>query len=383
MRKPGRAQPAAIIAAESYHAPEAVTEPPLHNDVEIPPPAPEARTVYIAGLFLVAVAAVFYVAADIILPIVVALVLTLVLQPAMRVLVRLRVPRGLAAVLLLLLLFGLLAAIVTALSGPAGNLARSLPQDLPKLQQRLSFLGEPIAAFQRLVGRAQALLSVTTIHPLAVTLDGNGLPDRLLYGTRYLVSGIGQTVLVLFFLLVAGDRFLRRLVEVLPRFHNKRQAVEIAQRIERDISAYLVTITVMNALVGIATGIAVALCGLGDPVFWGTLAFLLNYVPILGPIVGIVIFLLAGLLAIDTLWVAILPAGLYLCIHLLEGEAITPLLLARRFTINPVLIIIGLIFWYWMWGIPGAILATPMLAIIKIICDEIRPLAPFGHVIEG
>jgi predicted PurR-regulated permease PerM len=99
--------------------------------------------------------------------------------------------------------------------------------------------------------------------------------------------------------------------------------------------------------------------------------------------IGLLTFTLAGLLSISTLWGALLPAGLYLAIHLVEGETITPMLLARRFTLNPVLVILALIFWYWMWGVPGAILAVPMLAIAKIICDRIQKLAALGHFLEG
>jgi AI-2E family transporter len=139
-------------------------------------------------------------------------------------------------------------------------------------------------------------------------------------------------VLFLFFLLVSGDIFLHRLVEILPRFSSKRQVVEISQHIESDISAYLVTITIMNAAVGIAMALAMWLTGVGDPILWGTVAFLLNYVPILGTALGALIFLLAGLLTIDPLWQALLPAALYLGLHLIEGETVTPMLLARRFT---------------------------------------------------
>ncbi len=103
---------------------------------------------------------------------------------------------------------------------------------------------------------------------------------------------------------------LRRLVEILPQFKNKRQAVDIFQQIESDVSAYLFTITIMNLAVGVATGTVMALCGVGDPVLWGTVAFLLNYIPILGPMIGVVVFVLAGLLSITPLWGAFLPAGL-------------------------------------------------------------------------
>ena len=360
-----------------------LTIAPVSPDEIDEPSPPDLKTVFLGGLFILAVIAVCYGAADVVLPIVIAFVLMLVLQPAMRALENLQIPHVVAALLLICLLFGAFAGIVTVLSGPLSNWVQHLPEGLPKLQERLSFLSEPIAAFQRLAARVQALIHIAGPSPMPVTMDGSALGDRLLYGTRYFVSGVGQTVLVLFFLLVAGDTFLRRLVEILPRFRTKRQAVEIWQQIERDVSAYLATITIMNAGVGIATGIVAAFCGLGDPLLWGTVAFLLNYVPILGPIVGVIVFLLAGLLAIDTLWLAFLPAGLYLGIHLLEGEAITPVLLARRFTINPVLVIISLIFWYWMWGVPGAILATPMLAITKIVCDRVQSLSAFGHFIEG
>jgi predicted PurR-regulated permease PerM len=159
--------------------------------------------------------------------------------------------------------------------------------------------------------------------------------------------------------------------------------VDISQQIEADISAYLLTITAMNAAVGVATGVAMYLCGLGDPLLWGATAFLLNYVPILGPLFGTVIFLLAGMLSFDSLWWALLPPALYFGIHLAEGETLTPMLLARRFTLNPVLVILSLVFWFWMWGVPGAILAVPMLAVLKIVSDRVRPLKALGHVLEG
>ena len=348
------------------------------------PAAPGVANVFLGGLLLLASLAACYLAAAILLPIVVAFVLMLVLQPAMRVLQRLHVPRLIAAIFIILVFFGALVGIGMMLSGPAASWAQKLPSGIPKLQERLSFLSEPIAAFQRLMSRAESLTQLKTQSgPLPVTLAGAGLSERLLDSTRAVVSGMLEIVLVLFFLLMAGDTFLRRLVEVLPRFKNKRQAVEISQQIESDISAYLMTITVMNLAVGIATGIAAALCGLGDPILWGSVAFLLNFVPILGPLMGVVIFLVAGLITIETLWLAVMPAALYLGIHITEGETITPMLLARRFTINPVLVIIALVFWYWMWGVPGAILATPMLAVTKIICDRIEALKPFGHFIEG
>jgi predicted PurR-regulated permease PerM len=276
-------------------------------DDTLGPLAPDLRTVFQGGTFILLLLAACYGAAEIILPIVVAFVLMLVLQPAVRFFQQWHIPRGLAAVLLIVLLFGTLGGFGTVLSGPAANWAEKVPAGIPKLEERLRFLSKPVTAAQQLVVRAENLGS--QVKPLAVTVQGNRLSDRLLSGTRSVISGVLETVLVLFFLLVSGETFLRRLVEVLPHFKNKRQAVDISQQIESDIAAYLVTITLMNAVVGVATGIVAAACGVGDPVLWGTLAFLLNYVPIIGPMIGVVVFLLVGLLSIDTLWVAFLPAG--------------------------------------------------------------------------
>jgi predicted PurR-regulated permease PerM len=199
-----------------------------------------------------------------------------------------------------------------------------------------------------------------------------GLTGALFAGTRSVLDGLFTTVLVLSFLLVAGDIFLRRIVEILPTSATSA-AVDISQQIQEDISGDLVTITAMNAAVGVATAAAMYLCGLGDPLLWGTTAFLLNYIPILGPLFGVGIFVLVGMLSFESLWWALLPPALYFGIHPVEGETVTPMLLARRFTLNPVLIILSLVFWFWMWGVLGAILAVPMLAILKIVCDRLRP----------
>ena len=361
------------------------SEGPAGEQVEMLLPS-DFSGIFQGGLFLLALMAALYAAREIVLPVVLASILKLLLQPPVRLLERLHVPRILSTLLLISLLFGTLVAFGTALSGPASSWAARLPEGVPRLQEHLSFLRAPIEAVQQFLQRAEGYVSGHAPSdagtPRAPTI-GSGLWVTLFEGTRVFVGGLFETVLVLFFLLLSGDTFLRRLVEILPRFRNKRQAIEISQHIEHDISAYLITVTIMNAAVGLATALVMWLCGLGDPILWGAVAFLFNYVPILGPMIGLVTFTLAGLLTVNTLWGALLPAALYLAIHLVEGETITPMLLARRFTLNPVLVIMALIFWYWMWGVPGAILAVPMLAITKIICDRIQMLAAFGHFLEG
>jgi predicted PurR-regulated permease PerM len=360
----------------------AASPPQAADDIDMPLPS-SPQTLFLGCLLTLAVLTAVHVASSIILPVVLAFVLQLTLQPAVRLLERIGLPRVIGALLAILVVVGALVGFVAALSLPAATWAKKLPEGLPRLEAHLVVLKRPIEALQKVIQQAEHVADAPEKGSTVSVRSDLGLTGALFAGTRAVIDGLFTTVLVLYFLLVAGDIFLRRIVEVLPNFGDKRQAVDISQQIEADISAYLLTITAMNAAVGIATAVAMHFCGLGDPLLWGAAAFLLNYVPILGPLFGTVIFLLAGMLSFDSLWWALLPPALYFGIHLAEGETMTPMLLARRFTLNPVLVILSLVFWFWMWGVPGAILAVPMLAILKIVSDRVRPLKALGHVLEG
>jgi predicted PurR-regulated permease PerM len=359
------------------------TAPVGESDLEPAGPqhSVQLNTVFLGGVLLLATLAAFYAAAEIMLPSVLAFVLSLVFQPVLRALERVCLPRVVASLVIVLLLVSLFVVLGLLLSAPLAGWIAQLPDTLPRLQARLRFLNAPMLSLQHAVEQFRNL-APGSVSP-AIVVQGPSLPERLLAAIRAVAGGAFTTMLVLFFALTSGDLFLRRLVEILPGFKEKRQAVDISQQIQEDLSAFLATITLMNASVGVVTGIVMWLCGLGSPLLWGTLAFLLNFVPILGPTAGVMLFLVAGLVTIEPLWVALLPAALYLLIHIVEGETVTPMLLAAKFTVNPVLVILGVIFWYWMWGVPGAILATPMLAITKIICDRIEGLKPVGHFIGG
>ncbi len=356
-------------------------EPDDADEAEMPLPS-DPQTIFLCGIFAFCVFVALYEASSIILPVVLAFVLNLLLQPAVRFIVRLHLPRALAALFTVLLVIGSIVGLIAALSVPAATWAKRLPEGVPRLEAHLVVLRNPIRALQTVIQQAEEVTDAPGQKATALPVRRDlGLTSALFAGMRAILDGLFTNVLILYFLLVSGDMFLRRTVEILPRFKDKRQAVDISQQIQEDISAYLVTITVMNVAVGLATAAAMYLCGLGDPMLWGVVAFLL--IPILGPLVGTCIFLLAGMLSFESLWWALLPPALYFGIHLVEGETLTPMLLARRFTLNPVLIVLTLIFWFWMWGVPGAILAVPMLAILKIVCDRLRPLKALGHFLEG
>lgn len=358
------------------------TDPQL-NDMPLPE---DPRAVFQGGLFILALLAAACLAKEVLLPIILAFILKLLLQPVMRWLARVRLPRVVASLLVIAALFGVMVGLGELLSAPAAHWANKLPEGLPRLQERVKIISAPLNTLNHLLIHAKSMMGKAIpggSAGVAASAPGSDLQAALVAGAQTFTAQFLTTFLVLFFLLMSGDTFLRRLVEVMPRFRDKRQVTDISQQIEADISIYLVTITVMNALVGIATGLAMWALGLEDAVLWGAIAFLLNFVPILGPLTGVAIFLGVGMLSLDPLWKAFMPMVLYSVIHIIEGETLTPMLLARRFTLNPVLVIISLLFWDWMWGVPGAILAVPMLAMLKIVCDRIRSLAALGHFLEG
>ena len=202
-------------------------------------------------------------------------------------------------------------------------------------------------------------------------------------GASSFVSHLLETLLILFYMLVFGETVMRRLVEVLPRFRDKKQAVEISDTVERDISAYLLTITIINTIVGALAGCVMWAFGVPGAVVWGVIAFCLNFVPILGPFCGVALYAAVGLATLGASWFSLLPAVAYLAIHFAEGEFIPPMLLARRFTLNPIAVMVALVFWYWLWGVQGAILSVPILAITKIMSDRLRPFRAVGHLLEG
>ncbi len=304
----------------------------------------DTKTFFLGGIFVLATLTAAYVARDIILPMIFAFMLNLLMQRALSALERLRVPRVLGSIWLILVVFATIVGIGAAVSGPAQAWIAKLPEGIPRIEERLRFLDAPINTLQTFLAAANNFGAAGPQRSAPGPLDGGAILASLFAGTRSFAGGLFTTVMFLYFLLVAGDSFLRRLVEVLPRFASKRQAVDISQQIGRDISAYLLTITLMNALVGAATALVMWSTGVGDPVLWGTVAFILNYVPILGPAAAFFIFLFAGSLSIASTWQALLPAALYIAIHVIEGETATPMLLARRFTLNPVLVIFSFVF---------------------------------------
>ena len=269
----------------------------------------------LTAILVLLVLVILYFSGEVVLPILFAFLLNLLLQPAMNALIKVHVPKTVAALFIMLLLIGAVTGIGFSLSGPAAEWIAKAPQSIARLEERLSAIMLPVAIFQKASQDVEKFAGGQGADDTSVSLKGPGLGSVLFSGARTMVAEFATMVLLLFFLLRSGDLFLRRIVEILPTLSDKKQAVDISREITRNISGYLVTITLMNGAVGIATGFATYMFGLSNPVLWGVLAFVLNYILILGPLSGVAILFLAGLLTFDTLWLAFMPAATYLAIH--------------------------------------------------------------------
>jgi len=231
--------------SESDQRPEVEAPEELLADMPLPS---DAKTFFLGGIFVLLILTSAYVASEIVLPMIFAVMLNLLMQPALSALERLRVPRVLGSILLILVVFATIVGIGAAVSGPAEAWIAKLPQGIPRILERLRFLDAPINTLQTFLAAANNFGAAGTQRSSPGPLDGGAILSSVFAGTRSFAGGLFTTVMFLYFLLVSGDSFLRRLVEVLPRFASKRQAVDISQQIGRDISAYLLTITLMNAL---------------------------------------------------------------------------------------------------------------------------------------
>jgi predicted PurR-regulated permease PerM len=189
-------------------------------------------------------------------------------------------------------------------------------------------------------------------------------------------------LILLYFLLAYDGVFLAKLIKLMPTLSDKKRAVSIAHEIEGQVSRYLFTITLINCCLGVAVGTAVGFLGMPNPFMWGVMVAILNFIPYLGALTGIVLMTLAAMLSFPSASYALLFPAAYFILASLEGNFITPMVMGRSLTLNPVLVLLSLTFWGWMWGIVGIILAVPILAAFKIFCSHIEPMEPLAEFIS-
>ncbi len=349
--------------------------------------AQRTQNILLLGIFLLLGCFAMYFAGELILPILVAVLLKLVLALPVRQLTRLHIPEPVGAALVLTILTCGIAYGAYALSAPAAEWVTRIPERLFILRSHLRQMEGPLD-FLRQAGESLSKLSeiadsagaaATTQQAQAVVAEPALGPTLVLSETANVTLATGSMLVLLYFLLASGDLFLRKLVAVLPTLRDKRQAVEIARQVQSDVSHYLLTITVINTALGATLGLTMLLLGMPSPWLWGALLGILNFIPFLGPAACFVIVTLASFMSFPDWHTAILPPLAVLVYCTLEGQFITPTIVARSLVLNPVAVFVALLFCGWTWGVVGVLVSVPLLAVVKILGDRVQPLAPVGE----
>jgi len=341
----------------------------------------DARHVALVGLFVLAVFYTLHLAQAFILPIVLAVLLDFMLSPIVRALRKRRVPEPLGAGMVMLGLVGALGAGGWYLAGPAADWIARAPESAAAVQRKLQTMRGSVQQVTQAAEQVEKATEVTGGNDgvRQVEIKGPSLSKQLFGGTASFLSSAIVVLFLTYFLLAVGDLFLQKLVAVLPQFKDKKTAVTIARETEAQISVYLFTSTLINIGVGVVTGVAMWLVGMPNAALWGVVAAVLNFVPYVGALVNMVVLALAALVTFDSVSRALVVPAVFFGINLLEGNLVTPMILGRRMRLNTVALFIGFVFWWYIWGVAGAILAVPMMAALKIVCDHIESLTPIGE----
>ncbi|KRA17505.1 transporter [Lysobacter sp. Root916] len=368
---------------ESTASPDAPA--PADDEAQTPTPPRPRAPVSVVVLAALAVGATLWAAQALILPVLLAAFFALIGNPIIRGLRKLWLPRFAAA--LLVLIGGLAAAglLANQLIEPAGEWVRQVPREMKQLAPKLREMTKPMQEANRAAQNiARAAGGESTAKPVQVVKTELNDPYKSLTSTPKYVASVLAVVLLTFFFMVYGESLQRNAIGLLPGLRERKITVDILQSIEREISRYVLTISVINTALGLA--LAGTLFWLGVPLpealLWGTMAAILNFAPYVGPLIGMVTMLLMGFVAFDEAWRALLPAGLYLLLHTIEGQIVTPIVLGRRMRLSPLILILALMFFGWLWGIVGLLLAVPMLVCVKLVLARIEGLEKWSKLLE-
>lgn len=348
----------------------------------LPAPALVVEPVAQRSLTVLAVLATLYTlyfARSFLLPIAFAVLFNFLLSPAVRWLARLRVRPPIGAGLLVMALAGLVSLGAVSLSRPVQHWVSRAPGTVQTVQERMRELLTPFERVKRTAEQVERVAAGGGRRPPEVVVKGPSLTSRLFGTTQRLVAAVVQSIVLLYFLLASGDLFLQKAIKVLPGVREKRTALDIARETERSISTYLGTAALVNVGEALVLTGVLALLGMPNPALWGVLCAVLEFIPYIGAAVMTIVLAIAALTTYDSAAQAALVPTAFIIINLIQGNLVSPLLLGNRLSLNPVALFVGLAFWFWVWGIPGAFVAVPMMAVFKIVCDHVESLQPIGE----
>ena len=308
--------------------------------------------------------------AEFFVPVTAALVLAIALVPLLEWFERRRVPSGLAALICVVLFIAVANVAVAAIVLPATEWVRLLPERIGRIRETLAPLLDVYASLEKFIDDIVSEFGSGSGGERTVAVETpNSMLDLIATSAPHAAIQLFFAILVIFFFLAGWTRMRKRTITTRTSFDGAMTTARVIQQVVDATSTYLGTITLVNMSMGAVVALFLWMIEMPTPLMWGGIVAVLNYIPYLGPIASVLLLALGGLMVFVDPWYALLPAVAFAVVHLVEANIITPALVGRRLTINPLLILVALSFWAWVWGTTGALLAVPLLIIMKTVLD--------------
>jgi predicted PurR-regulated permease PerM len=369
----GRVAAAPPLAAESSSPnPPAASEPEAQIAPEPATPAPQLRNRLQIAIVIILTLYTCAVAEAVIVPLLIAILFGLMLAPPVRMLERSHVPRVIGSLLSVLLTIAIVGVAIMALAGPAREWMQRMPRAIERVESVARDLRRPFQVATEATRELGKITRGDDTSPVRV-VDTTPSPfAQMISAAPAAIAGIIITILLTFLFLLHGDDLLRKFVTLAPHLRAKRDLVEATRHAQSELSVYVITITLMNAALGLATAGALWLLNVHDPLLWGGIAAILNYAPFIGPLVTAIALTVVGFAEFPTPVLALAPPAAFLVLHVLEGQLLTPHLVGRRLALDPVMVFLAMLVLGWLWGVAGLLLAVPLLTCAKIIAERIE-----------
>lgn len=333
-------------------------------------------------LVLIALFVTAFFARDLILPILLGFLLALTLSPLSRGMYRIGIPHAFSAAFLVATATFAVVVVVAGSAGTVALWADEIPKMTVDIQEKLRGMSEAVEDMRNVTDDVEKL-GGNESPATEVVVKQPGLLDTAFDTFTQIGVTFAVTMVLALFLLSSGEMFYLKLVQAMPTMTGKKRALATVHDIERRVSRYLLTITLINAGLGLCIGLYLTVLGLPNAYVWGIAAFLLNFLPYIGGFVGSILVAAFSIVTFDTIGYALLAPLGYQILTGIEGQLVTPWLVGRRLALNTVAVFLTVVFWGWLWGIPGALVAVPFLVVFKVICENFEPLHTIGNFLSG
>lgn len=367
----------------------AVNDADQNTDAALPEPIPgpdstSRRNFAITGIFIIMTIYALYFGREFFMPVILAFLFALTLTPIVRFASKRGIPAPVSATMLVVASAVIIAVGGYLLSGPVMQLVNDAPQIGRSLTERMHELRTPL---NRLLAISQQIDEVAdTNRDEGVLKVAVQQPGILSQAAGNMLSA-GTTIAIVFvlslFLLASGTLFYEKIVQSFTKMSEKKRALRVVYDVEREVSRYLLTVAIINAGLGAVIAFGLWILGMPTPLLWGVMAALLNFLPYVGALLVMSVVTVISIITFDSLGYAMLvPTFLIIC-NVLEGQIVTPLVVGRRLELNAVSILIAVAFWSWLWGFIGALIAVPLLVVIKVFCDHFEGLQQIGNFLAA